>query len=525
MKGKEIILQAGVKNRDQKKGSNILFLFAPAFSTFGCDVGRELLRRRGGGSIFGLHTGSGRVANIVTENLGNLLGNLWGLEKEEACWISTVVTEDDLNAFDRKYGPGTFGRTIVADRRVGRGFVRGGLTRPDRLGDFSVAHPVTGPQRYIVGLYKFLERIYNEVQPELVFCYAVAGAPAVAMAELCRIRGIAFFRLTHTRIGNRFMVDNDPAGHLAPAARRFQEALESKKILGEFADQASSYLKKFRESPRPPEYQIRNQAKLNAHNVSRATLRLARNASSEAMHYLLGRNRNLRINIRREYFNWCRSFRKAKIKANFLPIEGISGPFLYFPLHVDPEASTMVLSPWHTDQLSIIESLAKSIPARLSMVVKEHRPMLGMRPAGFYEKIAKMPRVTLIGPEHSGLDLIRRSDVTAVITGTAAWEAMCLGKPALVIGDSPYLVIGKGFVHEPCLAGLPEAVSAALDLAPIPDDILEVYIGAVFAESFEMSSSILWDNYEKQNYIDREQAVQSIVTNIIEQMRRYAPVC
>lgn len=518
-------MQSESKDRNENKGGNILFLFAPAFSAFGCDVARELLRRRGGEQIFGLHTGSGRVANIVTKNLGNLLGNLWGLEKEEACWISTVVTEDDLNAFDRKYGPGTFGRTIVADRRVGRGFVRGGLTRPDRLGDFSVAHPVIGPQRYIVGLYNFLEHIYDEIQPELVFCYAVAGAPAVAMAELCKMRGISFFRLTHTRIGNRFMVDDDAAGHLAPAARRFQEALESKKNLGEFADQASSYLKKFRESPQPPEYQIRNQAKVTAHSVSRATWRLARNSFSEVTHFLLGRNRHSWINIKRDYFNWCCSFRKARKNTNFSPIESVSGPFLYFPLHVDPEASTMVLSPWHTDQLSIIESLAKSIPARLSMVVKEHRPMLGMRPPGFYEKIAKMPRVTLIGPEHSGLDLIRRSAVTAAITGTAAWEAMCLGTPALVIGDSPYLVIGKGVVHEPCLAGLPEAISAALDLAPIPDSILEVYIGALLAESFEMSSSILWGNYKMHQLIYRDQAVQSIVTTVIERMRRYAPVC
>ena len=60
--------------------------------------------------------------------------------------------------------------------------------------------------------------------------------------------------------------------------------------------------------------------------------------------------------------------------------------YIYYPLHVDPKLSTMVLSPYHTNQLAIIESLAKNIPPHFYLVVKEHFPMIGFRPKDFTKK-------------------------------------------------------------------------------------------------------------------------------------------
>ena len=54
--------------------------------------------------------------------------------------------------------------------------------------------------------------------------------------------------------------------------------------------------------------------------------------------------------------------------------------FFYVPIHVDPDAFTMVLSQRRTDQFVSIEALAKAAPARTRIVAKEHRPMLARRP-------------------------------------------------------------------------------------------------------------------------------------------------
>jgi len=142
--------------------------------------------------------------------------------------------------------------------------------------------------------------------------------------------------------------------------------------------------------------------------------------------------------------------------------------------------------------------------------------MLGKRPRDFYRTISRIPRVILLGPEHNSLLLIQQASLVAVITGTAAWEAMRLGIPALVIGDSPYLAVGEGVVHEPCLANLPEAISTAIAMPPASDQSMELYIAACLHESFEMNPSLLWGKYDDHSSEERQAAVDNFVNGILK---------
>ena len=177
-------------------GKNLLMLFAPKFNDFGCDVARAFLAKSGGGCVHGLCTGPPEVRDHAATELSEYGGQFWRLEDEELTWLATPASSEELEAIERDLGPGAFGRIVIADRRVGRGFVRGGLTRPDRIGRTVERNPATAAQRYVNGLYRFLQIVLQETEPSVVFCYAVAGAPAVALAELCRVRNISFCKLT-----------------------------------------------------------------------------------------------------------------------------------------------------------------------------------------------------------------------------------------------------------------------------------------------------------------------------------------
>lgn len=500
-------------------GKTVLILFAPKFTTMGCHVGREFVRKHGGGRVFGLCTGPESVSEKVSEELGELCGQLWRFEEEEPRWLAQAVSEADLRHFDRTYGPGVFGKTIVADRRVGRGFVRGGLTRPDVFEDMCSRDPDQSSQRYIVGLYKFLLSVYDQIKPDVVFCYAVAGAPALAMAEVCKLRDIAFTQLVPARLENRFMVDNDELGLFEPVARRFAEARKDPSQLESERCAARRYIESFRQKPEAPDYQKYTDARLRTQSPWKETVRTAIDLLRQTRRLSRSNSDEYRLNVRRSLFKLRNVWRKhLHGERRFSGADRIPKCFMYFPLHVDPEASTMVKSPWHTDQVSIIEALAKSMPAHLSLVVKEHRPMLGLRPKGFYEQISRMPRVVLLGPEHDGLALVRKAEVTAVITGTAAWEAMCLGKPALVIGTSPFLAIGEGAVQESCPERLPEAITRALSMPPASDEVLETYVAALFAESFELPISIYWGTPDEKDEPQRIDAAKRIATDLVTRM-------
>ncbi len=118
-------------------------------------------------------------------------------------------------------------------------------------------------------------------------------------------------------------------------------------------------------------------------------------------------------------------------------------PFVYFPLHYQPERTTMPQGDMYHDQLLVIETLSASLPDGWKIYVKEH-PMQWLisnkerysssRYRGYYERIAAIPNVLLAPLSTDSFTLIERSKTVAAITGTAGWEALSKGKCTLLFG-------------------------------------------------------------------------------------------
>jgi len=120
----------------------------------------------------------------------------------------------------------------------------------------------------------------------------------------------------------------------------------------------------------------------------------------------------------------------------------LSKPFIYFPLHLQPEFSTNPLGGYFRDQLLALEVLAASLPKDFEIYVKEHPtqwPVGGTRhnpyrPKDYYHSMARFPSVRLIPTTTNSFELIRHSKAVATVSGTAAWEAVLRGKPSLIFG-------------------------------------------------------------------------------------------
>ncbi len=114
------------------------------------------------------------------------------------------------------------------------------------------------------------------------------------------------------------------------------------------------------------------------------------------------------------------------------------GPKVYFPLHVQPEFTTDVRAPFFTNQVALIESISKSVPAGYRVIVKEHPGMKGERNLGYYRDIQKIHNVQLLSPAVDSHELIQRSDAVLTITGSSAWEAILYEKPVIAFGPLCY---------------------------------------------------------------------------------------
>jgi len=115
-------------------------------------------------------------------------------------------------------------------------------------------------------------------------------------------------------------------------------------------------------------------------------------------------------------------------------------PFVYFPLHYEPERTILIPAPYFTNQLEVITSIAKSLPVKYKLYVKDHPLMrtAGWRNTKFYKDILELPNVELIHPSTSNEELIKNCSLVVTIAGTTGMEAAFYQKPSIVFADTIY---------------------------------------------------------------------------------------
>mgnify|MGYP001349273275 CR=1 FL=1 len=109
-------------------------------------------------------------------------------------------------------------------------------------------------------------------------------------------------------------------------------------------------------------------------------------------------------------------------------------PFVYYPLHTEPETALQTLSPEYFYQLSCIAALSRDLPVGVKLVVKETIAATGRRPKDFYKQIKEFKNVELLDVTELGLEVVRKAKAIATITGTGGFEAAIMGKPVISFG-------------------------------------------------------------------------------------------
>ncbi|MFN3144915.1 MAG: hypothetical protein ACE368_06465 [Paracoccaceae bacterium] len=497
----------------------ILIYFAPLFREFGADIALRLRDRHPGLKVHGLVAGPPSEAAKLRERLGDAAGQLISWQQEaEGSWVKTPPSREAFAGFEERYPPGTFGETVTADRRIGRGFVSCGFPKPNAIGELTVGAPNDIPANYVIGLYGFLERLFEDIEIDAVFTYVVANAPALALSKVAEARGIPFQQIATVRIADRVTIDTSHRGDLRPIAARFERFRQNPELAAPWREQAKGYLTEFRSKPLSPGYQLRHETRLARQRLWKAFGKFVSVGVVQSGRYLIDRIQSRKTKVARAYYAFQIQWRSSVVERRYLRTYEPDGtPYIYYPLHVDPEASTMVLAPHATDQMAVLEALAKSLPAGWRIVVKENISGIGKRPYGFYERLSQMPGVCLASTSQSTFELLRGAALTVTITGTVGWEAFLLGRPVLVLGVAHYSAVGSGVVVGKNLSTLPDLVRAALREPPASDEELVLYLCAIFSLSVEMNSELLWGGrYLRCDADIRDRAAEGIARLILD---------
>ncbi len=147
----------------------------------------------------------------------------------------------------------------------------------------------------------------------------------------------------------------------------------------------------------------------------------------KAKGYFVNESVNFHYRIWREYrrLNKLPLFKLADLKDR---------KFVYFPLHVEPETALHGISPEFFSQQSLIASVARDLPANVTLAVKEPYGMVGRRPDHFYRHILDLKNVVMLDPWEIGMECAQNAAAVITICGTAGLEAAAAGVPVLSFG-------------------------------------------------------------------------------------------
>lgn len=183
-------------------------------------------------------------------------------------------------------------------------------------------------------------------------------------------------------------------------------------------------------------------------------------------------------------------------------------PFIYFPLHLQPEQTTSVWGGKYVDQLLALERLSQKLPDSWYIYVKENPGQnFYMRGAFFYERLKAIPGVKVVPKSTDTYQLLSKSKFAATVTGTVGWEAITGGKNVLVFGWGVWYKSLPGVFHYHELMDINEIIGYQIDHNELEQKVSELQT--------KMSDGIVYLQ-EKEGYreFDEEDNKKTVINSL-----------
>ena len=152
-------------------------------------------------------------------------------------------------------------------------------------------------------------------------------------------------------------------------------------------------------------------------------------------------NLYLRIRLNFEkYFEIYRELLFNYYQINFFDIKSkndkIPNRYILFLLQVTPESSINTYSQYFIEQERAIDLIRLNMPTELTLLVKEHPAMRGMRNSKWYKKMRKKSGISLVSHTVDTMNLVQKSHLVATITGSVGLECYHINKPVMMFGQT-----------------------------------------------------------------------------------------
>lgn len=348
--------------------------------------------------------------------------------------------------------------------------------------------------------------LLDKEKPNFIVFSIVGAASSLLLYEIARKKGIGILHILSASLRDRFTV-SETYDLFTGAEGLFQKNIETKRYTP-FYREAKKIIGEFRNSPRPYDPkrsaagQPMNRAKQFAFLRPRNLLRSARWFARMCIDYARDEA------MRRDRFtvspwNYLKDHGRRKLR-NLIGVSDLYDafnpdvPYAFFALGYEPEMSLLLLAPFMSDQLYAVRQTARSLPVGWVLYVKEHPEMVQYRPRSYYWELKKIPNVKLIDPAIPGTTLSRSARLVVTITGSAAWEGVLLGKPAIIFGNRFFnnLSMVKKCAE---IERLPYLVREQTERLRFDEEELAHFVAAILEDSASVPFIRLWEDEYDMN--------------------------
>ncbi|MGE0444233.1 MAG: hypothetical protein AB7P99_03330 [Vicinamibacterales bacterium] len=327
--------------------------------------------------------------------------------------------------------------------------------------------------------FRLIEGLFDEYRPGAVISDGVACTLSYIQYAVAKARGVPFLTIAPARVNGRFYIIRNHRDQYERVDALF-EAYKRNGLPVPQRAEAAAFIEGFREAATKPDYFIKLATQPGFDAGALGTL-----ASLAYRRYVLDRDNYLLAAPHEAVLSRLTRI----IKSRLLDRPHFDAPradekFVFFPLHFQPELTTLVLAPHFVNQVAVIENLAKTLPIDHLLYVKEHKASLGRRPLGYYQAIRRIPNVRLLSPFLDSHTLIKAASAVCVISSTVGWEALLYEKPVITLGDVCYNAFDL-VTHVTDMTAVAGAIAHAIEQFRPDRDLLEKYVAAMLNGMYE----------------------------------------
>ena len=328
---------------------------------------------------------------------------------------------------------------------------------------------------------KLFEMILDESKPDFLIMNQTNLHHNHLFHELCKSKGIKILMLGPSRFGYRCMISTD--------SEKIDDTFKienSQPNSGTWED-LQNYLQRFDSFKNSTQWKKRFLASRFKHIKSALNYLFTSNSNVKTHYTYYGRTK-IKVLTKQIFYLCVEKYRAYFIDKYLTRDLNSDRPFIYFPLHEEPEAILLLNSPFFTNQIELIKQIVKSLPIGYDLFVKEHFIMnsRGWRKTSFYKEIMNLPNVRLIHPTITPKQILEKCSLVITIAGTSGLEAALNRKPCIIFSDTLYDKL-PSVTRVKNIEDLPNIIKDSLKIKVNPSDIIE-YAKFIDENSFEFDA-------------------------------------